>query len=391
MTLQEKQEKVQRAMNASLSGLAEDPWLARRILAQEKGEQPVKKKLSVSMLVLIATLVLSLSVALATGLGVFGTLSEEQNADIRLSALEEAATPLPAVTPASKSITVDISQAYYEGSRVFVSYRVTGDWYSVQLHEGAPETDYAWTDVRERHICAENQSNDHPEGQRAIDFLDGKGQRWVEISASSLSDGLYLADGTYLDIIGGESSIQEDGSLIGWKECKIPEEYLAEELTFKAVLTCGRTVQFQDGDTFRSVYERGDRKEYAFTLRRDDRCTYLKGASTQADYHAEAVLASGQIDVTGDVRLTCPEAWAQTWASWESSEADMITNWNLYQNGDLVGASGVQEIVVADEQTLVFTLLYPAVPDAGNLALVPVYSLSGEHPEEALAVSSITE
>ena len=47
MNLPEEQKRVQQAMNATLSGLREDPWLARRVLANVKEEEPVRKKLSV--------------------------------------------------------------------------------------------------------------------------------------------------------------------------------------------------------------------------------------------------------------------------------------------------------------------------------------------------------
>ena len=45
MNLHEEQQKVQKAMNTTLSGLQEDPWLTQRVLANVKGEEPVKKKL----------------------------------------------------------------------------------------------------------------------------------------------------------------------------------------------------------------------------------------------------------------------------------------------------------------------------------------------------------
>ena len=64
MTLHEEQRKVQRAMNAALSGLREDPFLTRRVLANEKGEKNVKKKFAVSVL-LIAALTMITAAALA--------------------------------------------------------------------------------------------------------------------------------------------------------------------------------------------------------------------------------------------------------------------------------------------------------------------------------------
>jgi hypothetical protein len=53
MTLHEEQQKVQKAMESTLSGLQEDPWLTQRVLANAKGEEPVKKKLSTALVLCI--------------------------------------------------------------------------------------------------------------------------------------------------------------------------------------------------------------------------------------------------------------------------------------------------------------------------------------------------
>ena len=66
MTLHEEQKKVQKAMESTLSGLQEDPWLKQRILANTKGEEPVKKKLSVSALVIALMLIVSVVAFAAT-------------------------------------------------------------------------------------------------------------------------------------------------------------------------------------------------------------------------------------------------------------------------------------------------------------------------------------
>ena len=59
MTLREEQERIQKAVSNSLSHVREDPWLARRVLANAKGEKPVKRKIS---LVLVLSIIAILSV-----------------------------------------------------------------------------------------------------------------------------------------------------------------------------------------------------------------------------------------------------------------------------------------------------------------------------------------
>lgn len=70
MNLHEEQKKVQKAMNAALSGLREDPWLTQRILANAKGEKPVKRKMSLALVlsVVLALAVLGTAYALSSSL-----------------------------------------------------------------------------------------------------------------------------------------------------------------------------------------------------------------------------------------------------------------------------------------------------------------------------------
>ena len=45
--------KMQNILNHSLSGLQENPFLAQRVIAQAKGEKPVKRKLSLALVLCI--------------------------------------------------------------------------------------------------------------------------------------------------------------------------------------------------------------------------------------------------------------------------------------------------------------------------------------------------
>lgn len=75
--------------------------------------------------------------ALAAGFGLFGELAQNQHADQRLGQLEEAAETMALSLVTEDGIAIEIGQAYYEGKRVFLSYRLSGDLCSVELYEGA--------------------------------------------------------------------------------------------------------------------------------------------------------------------------------------------------------------------------------------------------------------
>ena len=188
------------------------------------------------------------------------------------------------------SVTVEVSQAYYEGNRVYVSYKATE-----QIYE---------------------------------------------------QDGLELEDGSYADIIAGGSVQQEDGSIIGWKECIVPEDALADNQTFCLVY---------------STPENKDKRTLSFTLKHHKYDQFLQGNSPDALYQARAILYIGKVDLKGIVILTSPEQ-AASWLAWqegkEGTGTDVISSWNLYQNGELVsydlfGASEVHE----DDVT--FSVMFP--------------------------------
>ncbi len=382
---------IRAAIDDCTSGIEEAPSLQFRIARKAKGEEPMVRKISTTMILVIVLIIVSMTAALAAGLGLFGQLvQDEKNADGRLSILEQEADAVSTSLTTEDGIVIEIGQAYYEGNRVFMSYRLTGNLFSVDLHEGAPEESYQWTTVIENCIGAESWVNDVPELQLLNAWLDGKGQRWGTAYEASLHDGLSLEDGTYLDIIGGDQVIQEDGSVIGWKECQIPKERITDTLTFKAVLFRGKNVEFQDGTTFRMFYERGENTDIFFTLKHNDRCTFLKGASSTEIYQAQAELASGRIDTRGTVHLICPAEWIKIEQTWENEQhLDVISDWKLYQNGTPVEGYGTEGIRVADEQTLVFTLMFNRAEKLDHLTLVPVYSQTGEHLDEAISIEQI--
>lgn len=391
MTLEKEREKVQRAFDGALQGLTPDPYLARRVLAAQKGEKPKMKKLSVSMILVIALIALTMSVSLAAGLGLFGELSRsDQTADERLDALEDASETVSVRIATADGITLEIGQAYYEGSRVFISYRLSGNLCRFALHEGAPEGDFTW-DVDEEHfIFGRQMGSDNPIEQDAIRQLDGNGQRWLEEDTAALHDGLSLLDGTYLQIIGGDDVYQPDGSVIGWKECEIPQDKIADVLDFKAVLFRGHSVLFQDGDHFRRQYTRGESTDLPFTLRRNDRLACLTGETKTGGYAASADFVLGKIDLKGTVRVTGQADWAKAWTAWEAEEGmDMIVNWKLYRGDTLIDENATESIWSAQDDLVCFGLLSPAPVDATGLRLVPEYSQSGERMEEAIELHPV--
>ena len=389
MTLHEEQEKVQTAMNAALSGLREDPWLTQRVLANAKGENVVVKKISVSMVIAVALVLLTVTGALTAALGLFGQLSQEPRGDSRLSAVDKVAENIAMEWTTKDGITIRIEQAYYEGNRVFMAYRMTGNWNETALHEGTPDEKIKWIWEEPGMIAAKTMISDIPERQQAIQQLDGSGQRWIATLDIGLHDGLSLEDGTYLDIIGGDNIVQSDGSVIGWKECEIPEDCLRDTLTFQAKLYRIRSIMYQDGNAYREAAEQGESTTFAFTLKQNHDLTCLRGSWKGRDYTASAELAAGQIDLRGKITVTCPASWIQAWKAWENPDnLGIIGGWALCRDGAVIDEDGVQSLAPNENNQLVFEALFDSIDDLNHLTLAPVYSDQQPRMSEAIPLEA---
>lgn len=384
--------QVHHAVDRMTRTATEDPWLAKRILARAKGEEPMARKISASMIIVIVLIILSLSAALAAGLGVFDNLHQGGDPDERLPVLETVSEPIETVTATEEGVTLDISQAYYEGNRVFISYRITGPRLRIELHEGAPEKEYEWHVSSVETVMATDYCSDDPEEQRMMDFLDGNGQRWAVVEDTYMMDGLDLEDGTYADIINGDTQVQADGSVIGWKECVIPDDHLADTLTFKATLRHSCMIIFQDYKTLKRASERrGGSTEVLFTLNRNERCSFLKGSAREENYSAAVTLACGQVDIRGSLVMACPVEWALAYTDWDRNDLpDFIWDWAVYRGDDLVSENAVQAISGEGSAEVDFELRLPKLSDTSGLKLVPVYTKTGAHPDEAILIVPVT-
>ena len=268
----------------------------------------------------LSLLMVSASAVFAEDAGLFSLMNETEYADERLERLDEIAEPI-SLSLQANGVTVEVRQAYYEGNRVYVSYRA-----SARIFE---------------------------------------------------QDGLELEDGTYADIMAGGSVEQADGSIVGWKECIVPEDRLADPQTFCLVY---------------KTSEKGEKNTLRFTLNQHAYEQFLDGASPAEGYQAHAILYMGKIALKGTVVLTSPEQ-AASWIAWQEgakeTETDVIVCWNLYQNGELVSydLSGVSEVL---EDGVVFSVMFPYMEDLSGLTLVPEFSEAGEKPEEAIPLSPVT-
>ena len=96
---------------------------------------------------------LSALLALIMALTVFAALPA-------LAEEEDAAGQATVSVTTEDGITVEIGEAYFEGDRVYVSYRLSGNTSRVELHEGAPEGIDEWKYVRENCVLYSDGTSD---------------------------------------------------------------------------------------------------------------------------------------------------------------------------------------------------------------------------------------
>lgn len=279
-------------------------------------------KKAMAFILAVIWAMVSFPAALASEGGLFEKMIETEYSDERLSRLDEIAETV-SVSQNEGGITVEVRQAYYEGNRVYISYTA-----SAPIEE---------------------------------------------------QDGLELEDGSYADIIAGGSVQQEDGSIIGWKECIVPEDELANTQTFCLVYRIAGSEE---------------KRMLKFTLKQNAYDQYLQGDSPAAAYQAWTILYMGKIDLKGIVVITSPEQ-AASWIAWqegkESTGTDVIACWNLYQNGELVSADLFGESAVNGTDEVVFSVMYPYIDDLSGLTLVPEYSEAGEKMDEAIRLETASQ
>ena len=282
----------------------------------------ISKAIARRLMIALFIISISVSAASASETGLFGKMIETEYTDDRLEAIDNAAETV-SISQTTGQTTVEISQAYYEGNRIYISYHVNG--------------------------------------------------------VAEVLDGLELEDGSFADITAGGEVQQDDGTVIGWRECIVPEDELAETQTFCLAYR---------------IPESKEKQLLKFTLKQHPYNYYLQGVSLAETLQARAILYTGKVDLKGIVVMTSPEQ-AASWIAWQEGEegtgTDVIACWNLYQNDVLVSTDLCGESAVNGTEEVTFAVMFPFMDNLSNLMLVPEYSEGGEKPEEAIVLELMNQ
>ena len=387
MTEQESR-RIKAALDDCLSGVDALPSVRPDILRAVKGEKKVKRNLSKGLVLALVLILMMSSVAVAAGLGMFGRIGQQEHSDSRLPGLENVSTVLEKVFDVGGGVTVTVHQAYYDGSRVFISYSVAGPHDVLETGTGKPDLvnyDQKYDGV----TFADMWYVEGPNGQALMSWLDGSEPRWAKRTVISVHDGLQIGD-EYLDIIGGEYYYLEDGTLMSWKECIVPEELAADEVTFSIGVFGGSTTYYQTPEALYTAHESLVKTTwYDFTVKKTEASAALTGTAQTADWTATADLTASAIDVKGEIIVKGPEGWTEIWTSWENpGKLDYINDWVLYIDGVKAEGHNLDGGVNAREDgTIRFTLCYKLDRMTADMRLVPKYRYAGEKVDEAIVLT----
>ena len=376
------------ALDACLSGVDALPSMRADILRAAKGEQKVKRKVNMGLILALILILMTTTAAVAAELGLFGQIGQQEYSDARLPGLDNVSTTLDKVFDVGGGVTVTVHQAYYDGSRVFISYSVAGPHEALETGVGDPGiVNYT---REEKGIMRELMGFESPQGQEIVAWLDGSEPRWAKRTVVTVHDGLQIGE-EYLDIIGGEYYYLEDGTLMSWKECIVPAELAADEVTFSIGVFGGSTTYFQTAETLYTSYERGQTTWYPFTVKKSEAGATLTGTAKTAEWEASATVTASAIDVKGEIVLQCPKQWSDLWQTWENPDkVDYIHDWTLYVDGvEVEGYNLDGGVNVLGDGKLRFTICYKLDSLTADIKLVPIYCHADAKPEEAIPLTIV--
>ena len=331
-------EKIRESLRACLSDSRFPAQCQREVLERIHGEQPLMKRKIPYAVVLAAALLLAMSaLAVAAGLGVFGSLKDNLNGEIngaRLERLDQAAdsvgagasisvyaaAPAPNATDydrilaaqGKRTFGLTIHHAYCDGRKLYYSDTLTTNKKELTLGEGKPTGISSWEWAAPGKTFKDVWSFDDQETQKKIsDWLDGGSSRYAAMDSVGVGDGVSLDDGSE-----------------------------------KGVYRIG----------VRQADNRGILR-VPFTVTANGNAQEMTGTFHAQDYSAHATLTFTDVTAYGEVIFDSPE-WAEAyraqadyWMSGETGEPpvlpDMITSYQLIAGDEVLdnigGGFGVSE------------------------------------------------
>ncbi len=424
---------LRESLDRSLSGVEFRPELRRRVreaVRPEAGKGAMmRRKMSAAlMLALIAVLILAavaVAAVITRGFGWFATQYDGADA-YNLSELGRRAEDIVARQSVSKengsgeAFRFEVLQGYYDGSRADVAY-------NMEIVDRSADTSWRPTadDVSKMIRYGDSASSSFVNGFEA---LNGEFRRsheegtaiGVHIHDYLLSDGAYLTDGTRLEWENGNET-WKGNVMTGYRGFdSLPEEARNRDsvrIIFQVREYDGYYYQDETGSRYYMGQE-GRTVELApvALIRGEGGTKAVQGTKDFGTYTIWAMASVSPVGVQATVWQKLPEAWitADVWKrDGDLAKTDYVNDYLLLADGarleghlisegyasamaavKSIGEEGVRRSIPdvfrkeALEKLYRIRLEYQGVPEgAKELRLRPVYSISGEHPDEDLVLT----
>lgn len=334
--------QMHKAVDEYFAGLGEHLLTKAQIMnyINQKGEIVVKKKISTFAVVFAMVLLLG-SVALAAGLGVFGSFmgrEDHELSDLRLEKLDGLAVTLDqtqefqlpgekkddetGMTDMEKALnrlagqkgTLTLHQGYCDGHRLYYSYTLKLEKPSETVFcEGKPTgVDWGLTYPGE---YAETRLHDDGADGEIAKWLTDHEESFVVRDHISVGDGAWM-DGDSLMIFDSDSQWLDDTTLQGYQEVRLPEGFEAGDSLDVELPVCSYVwFIYQDAVGMKEAYEHlaennGTGTVFVpMTIPVTGKTYDLSGELKKDDYAVSADITVSEVDVFGQVTLTGVEGW----------------------------------------------------------------------------------
>lgn len=413
-----KDEELRRALKACLSGADFSQAEQQAVLKQIRGgKQIMKTKITLAFACVVAFSLALGGFALAAGMGLFGQFGTQakDSSGERLLRLDEAASdvgitlsvrapeaedPLAeAATDREKllarqygrSFKMTLDQSYCDGNRLYYTYTLTTPDLGVGFQEEPPTGFDVWDREEPGETYAEAVPYcDNDQLQQVADWMTRHAVGFAWYDWFSLGDGADLADGTVLTIVDSDYEWVDGHTRRGYQEVLLPEGAAEnEKLDLVFTLHYGSEAVLQDEKGVHRAYvlqpENRGMLQLPLTLDVNGQTNALVGSAAFDAYSAKASLKKSDIDISGEVEITAPPSWSQSWVGDYNAEDDYVCNYLLVADGAALPNldGGLRRF---GNDTYALNVRFDLPESFEDLKLRPVREQSGERPDEEIVL-----
>ncbi|NLO86277.1 MAG: hypothetical protein GX096_12795 [Clostridiales bacterium] len=382
---------VQHAVDARLSGLTENPWMAQRVLTASKGETKVTKKISVG-LVLVIIAILSIGFAVAASTNLFEFFIKVDGNDY-LNQVDHAAQFYDSQTIAIpqdghySAAEFTVNQTYYDGQTLIVAYELSEEWIPSEFPTPSNALAEYGDFVTERYLDMPRPFLDYNLSAEDINAFDQKleqdGAVLLECWGQWIDDNTIMCGETEISASQMNSVHTPEGTTMGYIifDFPLPQEVQDQEaLSVEFTLHRSKSIMYQDESGFYSKGISHYSVKIPLTIRKNaNPPETLTGVAALEDGYITVLATMSGFEIKATITITAsPERLR------ELSRGTL--SYDLYA-GDEKCNSG--DAVSTHEETSILTeKAFEKPDDTENLTLVISHQVSDRIESVAIPLSN---